>query len=829
MPLALLPLLMALPAHARPCDGVAHDGDVAWDGVGHDTLDPAFRAPGGAVPAGSGAVRLRLRTCAFDATAVYARVWDGRAGAESLLPLVPERDEEDPALGPVTWWGADLPLPSSPRVLYYSFQIEDGADVDGYQDDDPASAPGGWGGMSEDRDDLRSFQITVYDPAFRVPAWLEGAVFYQIFPDRFRDGDPANNPVDGTGFSYGWDEAALGWGAPFGARCTGEDQKRAACYAGGDLAGITAELDGLAELGVTALYLNPIFRSATNHRYDTVDYMQIDDELGDGAAWDALAAGAQARGMKIVLDGVFNHVSADSVYFDLYGRWDAAGALTSPAGPGANDGSGACESTASPYRSWFWLPAHHNAARTEAGETVWCQGPSGLSTYEAWGGYYHLPKLDFGEPAVRDWIYAADDSVARHWLRLGAGGWRLDVGGDVDPGQGHNADNTVWEEFRAAVKATDPEAAIIGEHWSDPAAWMVGGEWDSVMNYRLRSALLDWVFDACAGLGCDGGRTFRDNDSIEWRDNGTIEALGTAALGRRLLGQLEDVPPPAWNGLMNLLGSHDVSRISWVLRRISGDDAALAREKLRFLSLFLYAWPGAPTVYYGDEVGVVGDSEWDGWVYQDDPFNRVTYPWAERGGSPDLDLRAFFVELGQMRAASPALRHGDLTLLHADDADGVFAFSRRHGDEVALAVLRRAGSGPVTVALPDGAAWGPLEPLFGEVGPLDPASGAVTVELGALQGAVWGTTAGAPDTGAPDSGGADGADGGADGADGGDGGAADGADGGSPDAGPGAEDGGGERAKTGCSSAPSGGQAAGGAWAWAAALLGLVGLSRRRR
>ena len=766
MLLALALPLFAAVAAAAPCDDVARDDDVAWDGLGHDTFDPRYRDTFGAVPTDQGAVRLRLRTCAWDVTAVYARIWDGHAQAERWLPLVPERDEDDAVLGPITWWGADLEIPTAPTNLYYLFAVSDGEDTDYYVDDDVRFASGGWGEVSDSYNDQRSFQVAVYDAGFAIPAWLEGAVFYQIFPDRFRNGDPTNDPTEGEGFSYGYTAAPLAWTGGFGERCVGEDQQRATCYAGGDLAGITQELDGIAELGVTALYLNPIFRSATNHRYDTLDYTAIDDELGDAGDFAALVAAAEAREIHLVLDGVFNHVSADSVYFDLYSRWDRDGDLVSPDGPGVSDGSGACESPDSPYRGWFRIPDVGAPGRTADGAEVLCAARGGgEATYEAWGTYFHIPKLVVEAPAVQDWLWAGEGAVATRWLEAGARGWRLDVGPEVDPGQGLDGDNLAWEGFRAAVKAQDPDAVIIGEEWGDPSPWLLGGEWDSAMNYPLRSALLDWLSDGCVGDGCEDGHTFRDNDSNEWRPLGPITSIGEVRLQRRLMGQREDVPEPAWTGLMNLLGSHDVSRIGWLLRKISADDPAVAEQKLRLMALFVYTYPGAPTLYYGDEVGISADSHWTGSAWEDDPYNRAPYPWADQGGAPDPALRQWFVTLGELHGSSEALKRGGYVDLLADDAARALAFARTLGDEVVVAAFLRATTS-TTVTVPLGGLLDDGVTLEDAIGGacVEVVDGAAAVPLDGLSGAVLQIADCTPDAGAEDdsSTGADGDDTGAD-------------------------------------------------------------------
>lgn len=706
----MLALLLAVPARAQVMDLCATartDNDVAWDGLHHDTFHEDWRAPAGARPAGD-TVTLRLRACADDLTGVRLRLWNGRERTEQWLPLTKGTPGDDPVLGPVDHWELELPLPTEPTVLYYFFEVQDGDDIDYFVDDDPVFLGGGFGATVDEWDDSRSFQITVYDPAFTAPAWAEGAVVYQIFPDRFRNGDPSNDPAHDSGFSYGHTEVMLDWGAPFTGRCAGADQERAACYMGGDLQGITDELDMLAELGVDALYLNPIFRSATNHRYDTLDYLAIDDELGTQADFLALASQAEERGISLVLDGVFNHVSADSVYFDLYGRWDSSGALVSPEGPGSWDGSGACESAASPYRDWFTFPATHAPGQTEEGETVLCAADGGGTTsYESWGTYFHIPKLAAERQSVRDLVYARPDSAAVQWLQAGAKGWRLDVSGEVDPGAGHDVENDFWEGFHDATQSTEPEVLIVGEVWGDASPWLVGGEWHATMNYRLRSAVLDWLFDACSpGNGCADGTWFQENDSSPWRESGTVDAIDEDTLKLRLLSILEDTPPTLWHVQMNLLGSHDVSRLRWMLTMGSAGDAALARGKQELAALLVYTWPGMPTVYYGDEVGVDAASQWDGGTHQDDPWNRVAYPWAELGGSPDTALFDWYARLAALRHDSPALMRGDVRFVTPETAEPsgarLLAFVRElPGEDAALVVLNR-GTVAADVVVPVG-------------------------------------------------------------------------------------------------------------------------------
>jgi len=819
---ALLGLGPISAAQALECDGTAGDGDIAWNGLQHNTFDLNQRSAFGAVTAGSAAVTLRLRTCADDADRVRLRVWDAAAAEERWLLASRDERDSDPALGAVQWWSLSLPVPTAPTILYYFWEVKNVADIDYYVDDDPHTTGGGLGAVSDGWDDSRSFQLTVYDPAFETPAWFSEGLAYQIFPDRFANADPGNDPVEGGGFSYGETERRLTWGAPFSGPCAGADQQRAACYAGGDLAGITAKMGHLQGLGVTALYLNPIFEAGTNHRYDTIDYLRIDDELGDAEDFDALVSAAEGAGVHLVLDGVFNHVSADSVYFDLYSRWGADGGLQSPGGPGTNDGSGACESSASPYRGWFWIPERSNAGRDErTGELVRCAAGE---TFEAWAGYFHIPKLRADDPGVRALIFEGEGSAARSWLRAGARGWRLDVAGDIDRGHAHDPGNDFWEGFRAAVKAEDPDAIIIGEEWGDATSLLLGAELDTLMNYRFRSAALDWMFDGCSGLGCEGDG-FIDNDSAPWRDSGRIDALSETGLLARLEAVREDTPPPAWRAMYNLLGSHDTSRIGWTLRKISDEDAALAARKQALLAALQYTYPGVPAVYAGDELGIVADSQWDGAIYQDDPFNRATMPWPELGFDPDAALLAHYQALGALRAGSAALRRGDYRHLLADDAQRLFAFERWTSGAEAdrRIVLLHRGPAPATLTLPVDLPEGSVlvDDLSGAS--YSVSGGALTLPSGGLQAFVLrvtdaGDTGDTGDTGEPD-GGADGAgDGGAEGG-------ASGADGGAPDVAEADDDdaAGASKGSGGCA------QAGGASGAWTLGLGALLALGRSRR
>lgn|SRR6266498_3500164 len=498
-------------------------------------------------------VKLRLRVAQGDITSARVRVWNDRTNTQTYYSMAWDGGfDSDPTT--YDWWFADIPVGAQPTILYYFFELNDQgsgctADQDFYVDDDIKFYGGGTGAISDNYDDTRSFQITVYDPAFNVPSWMQRGNVYQIFPDRFRDGNAANNPAAGRFFynQAGGTIARSGQGNwnytmcdPRGIQappysCAGHYSDN---FYGGDLKGITDKINQgyFDNLGVTVLYLNPIFRSPSNHKYDTADYMTIDPDFGTLADFQSMAAAANSHGIKIVLDGVFNHVASDSKYFDRYSRYDAAGNLTSPSGVGANDGSGACEATGSAFRSWFYMPDIGKPGRDgdpNSGPLVICAGGQ---TYEAWYGYSSLPKLQANSTQVRGLIFALGlSSVGPYWTQQGANGWRFDVGGDVDPGltnENPAAPNNYWESYRAAVRngavTGKTDTLMLGEEWGDSSAWLLGNEWDSVMNYRYRSAVMNWLTTGCvAGSGCSGG-VFEDNDSNSASSSGLSKTTSGA-------------------------------------------------------------------------------------------------------------------------------------------------------------------------------------------------------------------------------------------------------------------------------------------------------------
>ncbi len=647
--------------------GAEQDDNVMWYGLLHNTHHPDYRSPGGAVPAGH-PVTLRLRSYANDLTAVTLRLYDDRHDTAHLLPMEVER-----TMGGYDFWSVTI-TPTEPTVLWYRFIVQDGSDTDFYEDD-TVDAQGiyrgyreGGPGLAYDESPDLSFQLTVYDPTFHTPDWAKEATIYQIFPDRFRNGDPSNDIISGThpyydhphgGITYTtWNAAIIDPrdpASPYANRWC-ED------FYGGDLEGITEKLDELQAVGVTALYLNPIFLSPSNHKYDTADYEQVDPHLGGDAALQTLLAAAQARGMHVILDGVFNHTSSDSRYFDKYGRFADVGAY---------------ESQSSPYFDWYTF-------------NEW------PDDYRAWWGYDTLPILRSANPAVRAYIYSGTAAIATRWVLSGTAGWRLDVGGDIDPGLTRDPANTYWEGFRTAVKGADPDAIIVGEEWGDATPWLLGGEWDAVMNYRFRSALLSFLRD----------RRYEDNDNNAASYGGLLDPIAPSELDAWLHSLEEDYPPEAWAAMWNLLDSHDTNRLRFVLAKGQrGEDTAhlpynpatdLSPAEVdayqRLIALLQFTLPGAPTIYYGDEVGVDAPGAWYNDKWEDDPYNRVPFPWEDEPGyytQRPLITQTYHL-LGRARRDYPALRTGSFDTLLVDDAAMLYGYGRRQEDEVAIILVNRS-------------------------------------------------------------------------------------------------------------------------------------------
>lgn len=613
----------------------------------HNSRDSQYRTPFGAVPIRT-AVTLRLSAPSGSLDSVTIRTSDRNANAQSQYPMQKVTNSPDG----LDYWEATVTVPPRPTLFYYRFILRKGDTISFYEDDardengnfDFARKGGPGVLLTESRD--QSWQITVYTPDFTTPQWIHDAVIYQIFPDRFRNGDKSNDPKDGDEVFYGnlplrfhktWNEMVEDFKNEPGGLPNRD-------FFGGDLKGIQEKLPYLKDLGVTAIYLNPIFQARSNHRYDTEDYLKIDKYLGTEDDWNALVEAAKAQGIRLILDGVFNHVSSDGPYFDRYRRYDGE--------------PGACEDVKSKYRNWFFF---RKPGEKEPKDACVDDG-KGQTYYESWAGFDSIPKLNNANPQVRDFIYKSPDSVARTWIRNGASGWRLDVAGEIDDG---GETSMYWEEFRDAVKSTNPDAVIIGEIWDDVSPWVTGTQFDSTMNYRLRSALLGYTIL----------KPFRDND-VNW------QPLMPSQLDSAIMSMLEDYPPQATEAMMNLMDSHDTSRLLYVV----GND----KQSQQLAAFLQFMMPGAPTIYYGDEIALNAPSNKD----QDDPYNRAPYPWPDETGSyynpPDPEMFNYYRGLAKLRADNPALRNGSYRALLTDDKAGVYAFLRTSSGNVVVVIANRS-------------------------------------------------------------------------------------------------------------------------------------------
>lgn len=429
------------------------------------------------------------------------------------------------------------------------------------------------------------------------PLWVRDAIFYQIFPDRFARGGAWNSDLP----LEDWDASPTANG-----------------FKGGDLQGVADRLDYLTELGVTALYLNPVFSSACNHRYHTYDYFQVDPLLGGDAALRLLLDDCHQRGMRLILDGVFNHAGR--------GFWPFHHVMENGA--------------ASPYHDWFYFdPLRLNGQRPflpypdEQTAELLRRGAGSYNTvgYAAWWNLPALPKFKVSTPAVREFLL----SVAEYWIRFGIDGWRLDVPNEID-------DDSFWRDFRTRIRTINPEAYIVGEVWGDARHWLHGDMWDAVMNYQVTAAC----------LGFFGGERLDIEETRRPSSFGHVRPINAREFADELLRIEQSYSPEINQSQLNLLDSHDMPRF---LTCVRNDVAAL-----KMAWLLLCTLPGAPCVYYGDEIGLKG---------RHDPDCRRAFP--TDSGNWNQDVRSWYRHCILLRKKHPALRHGTRRTLLAEH--GVFA------------------------------------------------------------------------------------------------------------------------------------------------------------
>ena len=498
-------------------------------------------------------------------------------------------------VGEVDFWGVTLTL-AEPGLYGYKFTVND---LKEYGDVAKAGGVGKAGFRGTEY-----FPLTVYDANFKTPDWMKKAIAYQIFPDRFFNGRQDNDTV--KPHARGSEPYVLKkWTDLPAAPNLGNDTDTFwnNDFFGGDLEGIRQKLDYLQSLGVTVLYLNPIFTAPSNHKYDTTDYDHVDPAYGTEEEFSALTGELAKRGMYLILDGVFNHVGDDSIYFDRYGKYAWVGAYEywsrvfdkmNTEGLRTEDAKVKVEAELSaegqklsPYKWYNWFSMSNKQVQERY-------------DYQGWNGYDSLPVIkepapnDVEHPVVdhaselnnREWvnyILYDENSVAKRWLKQGIAGWRLDVADEIDP--------AFWKAFCQEIKRISLRSGetplILGETWQDAAHYFLGDQFDSVMNYGFGYAVLN-----------------------SFLMNG--DAAGAEAIFRSMR---QNYPPEAFDTLMNLIGSHDTARAIYLLG--GGEDKQLIAEKgknfdyesgkrrLKLAVIFQMGYPGAPAMYYGDEAGQV--------------------------------------------------------------------------------------------------------------------------------------------------------------------------------------------------------------------------------
>lgn len=591
----------------------------------HNRREALYKTPYGAVPTGQAVtLRVSVKPVSEIIKEVKLHYAYGLYEFHNIDLRMKRADSPSAKSADTLWFEHTLTMAGEPNLFFYWFEIQTESKKRWLVPDEHSIL--GTARLSQQDPGLRQgdtplshvFRITVYDRKFEVATWMRGGFMYQIFPDRFKRGrDYDAKKMEALTTLHDeriWHED---WNEEVDIKGKTADGYLALDFYGGTLRGITEELDYIASLGVTILYMNPIFKARSNHRYDTGDYESIDPMLGDKDDFIELCAEAKARGIRIILDGVFSHTGADSRYFNRHARYPEVGAWQEHT-----------DQRISPYSSWYRIE--------QRADSIY---------YDSWWGFKDLPNVNEYDLDYREYI-TGKNGILRMWMRLGASGWRLDVSDEL-PDQFIRA-------IRRAVREESSEGVILGEIWEDASAKFSYGQYrdfifgrthDSVMGYPIQSALINWLTHTISG--------------------------------KALVNQVEILrefyPPDVFYANMTMLGTHDTPRAITVLagdpdpgsreaqRDLFLDEAQRAKgEKLLALGLlFLIAIPGTVSVFYGDEIGQEG--------YRD-PYCRRTFDWQkiapEGEGKPEL--LSIFQRLGGARRDLAVLRTGFYRPLFVD-------------------------------------------------------------------------------------------------------------------------------------------------------------------
>lgn len=604
-------------AHTHSTFAASNDINVEWNGLFADQGSLYDSAP---EPTCSTPITLYFRVFHNDITSANIKYFDT---ADNNFHWVPMSFYSNDATGDFDIWRGTIPASCS--IKYYRFQINDGTATAWYNADGPSSTEP----TSDD------FYIL---PNFTTPSWAKNGIMYQIFPDRFYDGDPSNDIQTNQYIYFGSPTEKKSWGAsPY----ADPGYSNSSVFFGGDLEGIDQKLSYIKNtLGATILYLNPIFTAPSNHKYDTQDYYTVDPALGGNAAFRQLVNDIHSsengpRG-SIVLDGVFNHTGTWNAWFNEFNTYP--------------NNVGAHQSQSSPYYNYYTFQHWPN-------------------TYSTFLGVSSLPKLDYGSSGsdVRNAIYNTPDSVAQYWIRTyGIDGWRLDAAQYVDAGGNNGSDATnhqIWQEFRDAVKGANPNAFIFGEYWGNANPWTNGNpwQWDGATNYDgFTQPVSAWI-------------TGEDYE-------GNAASLTSSQFDSWLRGTRANYPNDVQQVMPNFLSSHDIVRFG---QRAGGDI-----RKTELAAIFQMTYVGLPTIYYGDEYGMRGGS---------DPDDRRTFDWSQ--GSASNAGVTLFQKLIAIRKTYSALRTGSFITLLTDDANKIYSFGRMDQNN-RIAVVLNDDASTYTVTLP---------------------------------------------------------------------------------------------------------------------------------
>lgn len=581
--------------------------------IEHNSREKFYRRPFGAVTT-STEVRFRISAAGIGIPKAVRLVYMRDGGEEIRVNMAYLFNQADDCI-----YSVKVTMPEEAGLIWYYFELETSQGTVYYGNN--AKNLGGTGEVSFHKPE-RSFQITVYNEDYETPDWFKESIAYQIFVDRFCNGNE-----DGSFLGNRNDIIKREWGeTPFYKEEQFGGEYKANDFFGGNLKGVMQKLPYLKELGISVIYLNPIFSASSNHKYDTGSYEMIDPMFGDEDDFKELCAKADSLGIRIILDGVFNHTGSDSQYFNKYGTYDSVGAY---------------QSQDSPYYKWYRF-------------MDW------PDVYESWWGMTTLPQVEEHSEDYRNYILSGRDAIVKRWLRNGASGWRLDV---VDELPGFFV-----KELRKNVKEAKEDAVIIGEVWEDASnksaygerrEYFLGKELDSVMNYPMRNALIDAVL-------------------------GKIDAL---ELDDRLMSLKENYPPQAYYSLLNMVSSHDVERVLTMMGgvpsrhevdreyqanfRLDGYALEVARDRATLILGLQMTLPGVPCIYYGDEIGMQGYG---------DPFCRMCYPWGKEDETdPTGVMRERYHNMISLRNSSKAFSVGEFESLYK--IGRVYAFIRRYEDE----------------------------------------------------------------------------------------------------------------------------------------------------